>query len=198
MDSNGTVWTLATAAPNAELIVAARLLRHGFKNFVPKLRTRRVHRGRHVETLRAAFPRYLFVSVAPGRWPALLEIAGVTGYVRDADHGPVRVAPEIVDDLIARADAAGVLPEEPKRCPFARGERVIVNGGGLVAGYFGIFQHPVDGEHAVIEQERLGRTVSVKVRLDELGKAERKNKRRRRRRHGRASPRNAAGELVLR
>jgi hypothetical protein len=39
--------------------------------------------------------------------------------------------------------------------------------------------------------------VSVKVRLDELAKAERKNKRRRRRRHGKASPRNAAGELIL-
>ena len=40
--------------------------------------------------------------------------------------------------------------------------------------------------------------MSVKVRLDELAKAERKNKRRRRHRHGKASPRNAAVELVLR
>ena len=78
-----------------------------------------------------------------------------------------------------------------------RGERVQVGGDGLVAGYFGIFRHPVDGEMAVIEQDWLGRVVQVTVRLDELAKAERKNKRRRRRRHGRASPRNANGELII-
>jgi transcription antitermination factor NusG len=198
MEGNGTVWTLATAVPNAELIVAARLLRHGFENFVPKLRAQRVYRGRHVETLRAAFPRYLFVAVAPGRWPALLAIEGVTGYVRDADHGPVRVASNIVDGLIARADAAGVLPEEPKRCPFARGERVLVHRLDTATGHFARFDTALPNGRAVVELDWMGRWCPTEVALDELSKVERKAKRhRRRRRRSTPRPRNAAGELVI-
>jgi hypothetical protein len=102
----------------------------------------------------------------------------------------------VVDELLARAPHE-VLPTPERLCGFRHGERVVVHGAGLVAGYFGIFKHPVDGGYAVIDQDWLGRVVQVKVRLDELTKAERRTKRRRHRRRGRASPRNAADELVL-
>ena len=191
MNDNGSEpaasWILATCAPNTDFAVSERLERRGFVHYVFRVRAQHVRRGKIIDAFRPAFPRYLFAQIPDERWMEFFEqVEGVCGFVRNGDNGPAHIASDIIGGLLARAPN-GVLPEEPKRCPFARGERVIVRGAGLVAGYFGIFQHPVDGEHAVIEQEWLGRSVSVKVRLDELAKAERKNKRRRRRRHGRAS-----------
>lgn len=102
---------------------------------------------------------------ARGRADAQVE--GVAGYIHDGNGGPAHIPPQVVADLIARApDGFLQLPETP--CPFRHGERIMVRGGGLIAAYYGIFQHALDGQHAIIEQEWLGRLVPVTVRLNDL------------------------------
>ena len=118
------------------------------------------------------------------RWDELRSIEGVAGYVRDGDGGPARIPDAVVADLLARAPD-GILQRPEAPCPFRPGERVIVRGDGLVAGYHGIFQNALDSEYAIIEQAWLGRMVSVRVRINELDPAS-EGRRRKKRRHHRA------------
>jgi transcription antitermination factor NusG len=144
-----------------------------------------------------ALGSYVFTRVEPVRGDELRSVPGIRGFVRDrASGGPAQVPDTVVAELLSRAPTE-VLPAPERPCGFRPGERVIVHGSGLIAGHAGVFQQAINGEHAVIEQEWLGRTVSVTVRLDEISKVEKRNKRRRRRRRGKASPRNGNGELIL-
>jgi hypothetical protein len=200
MSSNGNTpsdpWILAIAQPNVELAVSERLERRGFDHHVFRIRTRRVQRGRTIDVELPAFPRYVFARIPDERWGEFFEqIEGVAGYVRASrGGGPAHIPNAVVDALLARAPD-GILQPPEVPCPFRPGERVIVRGRGLAAGYEGRFQHALDGVHAVIEQPWLGRWVTVTVRLDDLERllpVPRKRKRRhhrpKRRRNGSQAP----------
>ena len=152
-------WTLTLA--QAPLAVGKRLTRRGLEHHLFKLKVRRLRRGQMRDEVTPAFGRYVFTRVEPARREELRQVLGVYGFVRDGSGAPAQVSDSVVSELLTRAPSE-ILPTPEQPCGFRHGERVIVHGAGLVAGYFGIFQHPVDDEHAVIEQEWLGRTVSVK------------------------------------
>jgi transcription antitermination factor NusG len=169
MSGNGSApseppWILAIAQPQLELVV---------------MRARRAKRGRVVDIVVPAFSRYVFARVPNERWGEFFDqVEGVVGYVRNGDGGPAHVEPQVIADLLARA-VDGFLPPPETPCPFRAGERVIVRGGGLIAGYYGVFQHALDDRHAVIEQEWLGRMVPVTVRIDDLEHVDRRHAKRR-------------------
>ena len=75
----------------ASRTVAERLVQRDFTHHVFRTRTRRMHRGRLVDVLTPAFPRYLFVIVPDARWDELHSIEGIAGYVRDGAGTPARV-----------------------------------------------------------------------------------------------------------
>jgi transcription antitermination factor NusG len=186
-------WILATAQPNTEFAVSKRLERRSFAHHVFRIRTQRVNRGRMIDVDRAAFPRYIFVRIPAERWVEFFEqVEGVAGYVRNGDGGPAHVSDSVIDGLLARAPN-GLLAQPEAPCAFRLGERVIVRGYGVVAGYEGVFQHALDGVHAIIEQSWLGRQVPVTVRLDDLEhlssrRRSRHHRPKRRRRNGGQAP----------
>ena len=55
-------WAMVVTAPNSEHIVSRELRdRHGIPHHYFKRMTTRVHRGRVIDKLLPAFPRYIFV-----------------------------------------------------------------------------------------------------------------------------------------
>jgi transcription antitermination factor NusG len=180
--SNGSSWILALAAPNTEFLVAERLERRGFCGHVFRIKSRRLRRGRMVDAAAPAFPRYLFVSAADDRWGDLLATEGVTGFVRNGGGGPAHVPDTVIADLLARANGE-TLPVPEARCPFQRGERLIVRGAGVAAGHAAQFEYALGDGLAVVLQEWLGRWVPVTVQLDDLDKLPRRNGKKKRRRH---------------
>jgi hypothetical protein len=83
------------------------------------------------------------------------------------------------------------MSEEPKPCPFAKGERVIVRRLDAVAGHFARFDTALLGGRAVVELDWMGRWCPIEVALDDLDpmqpRGERRPRRRRRRRNGNES-----------
>jgi Transcription termination factor nusG len=98
-----------------------------------------VRRGRLRDDVVPAFTRYVFTRVSDERWGELKEVPGVIGFVRDGDGRPAHVPDAVVEELLARSGGEILTPPE-KPCGFQPGERVIVQGAGLIAGYAGIFK----------------------------------------------------------
>ena len=185
-------FALALCQPNRELAVARSLTRWQFPNHVFTLRTRCVHRGRLVDRLRPAFPRYVFLDPL-GAWHALRTRFGIFDFVRDGER--VATVPDVaLDSLLRSADPQGVLPS-PERLSsrFTPGERVVVHSSDdhRIAGQRAVFRYMVSEYRALVMLEWL--SASVPVEVDErqlMPEMVRKSvlapKRRRRRRRDRA------------
>jgi hypothetical protein len=120
-----------------------------------------------IDAAAPAFPRYAFVSVPDERFGELLQVEGVVGYVRNGNGGPAHVPDAVVAELLARSNGE-TLPTPEARCPFQRGERLIVRDSGVAAGHTARFERPLGGGLAVVLQEWLGRWVPVTVQIDDL------------------------------
>lgn len=191
-------WLLATTRPNAEARVSSKFVDLGVPHHLFRVRKRVAIRGRVVDTLVPAFPRYLFVAVEaetgePIYIPDLEFVDGFAGFVRFGD-----AQPEIVPDgEVARliADSHGdVLAFEP-RSRFHAGDRVRIGGcrAGAVVDQIGVYQDTCEDGRAIILVDWMGRYVPIQLDESDLEeypkpnsklghvKNKRKNKRRRRR-----------------
>ena len=81
-------WPLAVTAPNAEFRVADAFAQLAFPHFLFRTRERIVQRGRVVDRIVVAFPRYIFVFVIDfAMYRIMVEtVRGVIGFVRDGDE----------------------------------------------------------------------------------------------------------------
>lgn len=158
-------WALVMTAPHTERSVSKRLLETGIEHLLVKRRKMRIWRGRKLERLVAAFPRYIFVKVHD-TWEAIRNIIGVVDFVR-IGLKPADISEEVINGLRSRLDRDGVLPVEEKS-RFQFGERIVIRGTRAVSGHEALFQFPLHGGRVCILQEWFGRFMPVEVNEDDL------------------------------
>ncbi len=159
MDTAG--WALAIVCPNTEARVARRLRSVDVEHLIVKRRAVRIWRGRKLEQLRPAFPRYVWMRMATRVWPLMHQISDIMHLV-SGSQGHWRVSDEVIDSLRSRLDRDDVLPIIEK-AKFKFGERVIIRGSRAVSGHEAVFQFNLPNERSVILQEWLGQWVHVEI-----------------------------------
>ena len=183
--------SLAITAPQAEFRVARALEQRAIPHHIFKIRKQLAFRGRPVERILPAFPRYIFLRILfDNIYHHLLEtVSDIQDFLRE--NGAVwRGQQTVLDDILVRADANGFLMIPPPRCRFTPGQQVIVRGESLISGYEARFERQLSEELAIVEQPWLGRMVSVAVKLQDLDPVPDRHQRNKKRRRHRPKRRN--------
>lgn len=110
-------WKLLYTKVRCESWSEANLRNQGFAVLLPRIRSK--------AGFAPLFPRYLFVGHVPGRDTRVLHSTrGVLKVVQFGER-PVRVPPEVIEEVRARMDPFGVvhLPDAPAEPLFDRRER---------------------------------------------------------------------------
>jgi transcription elongation factor/antiterminator RfaH len=113
--SDGERWYAVHTLPFAEARAEGQLHRQGFRTFQPK-RHKTVRHARRLSTVDAPFfPRYLFIvlDLARHQWRSVNGTFGVSRLVMRGDR-PHPVPRQVVEALIATADARGILQFDDK------------------------------------------------------------------------------------
>jgi transcription antitermination factor NusG len=179
-------WSLAVTAPNAERIVSVDLARLSYDHIWFKRRCSAVVRGRVVEQVRPAFPRYVFVR-AEQSWAVLRDVGKVLGLVSFGEHVAILSQP-IIDQLRNRCEGSDIFPDEPIPEPFTRGDRVIITGYGPVSGHQAIYEQITEHGKLRLSFDWFGRLVPIDVDSRDVSgivSAPKLGKRKRRSRKGR-------------
>lgn len=154
-------WTLAVTPPNAEHLVTEDLRRLSFSHIYFKRRASAVYRGRVIERILPAFPRYIFVHTS-ACWDVLRDAGRVMGLVMFG--GEIGVVPgHVLDHLVARCGGTDFLPAEEIPEPFQRGDRVMVTGYGPASGHQAVYQGVGDDGRLRLEFDWMGRFVPIDV-----------------------------------
>jgi len=187
-------WALAITAPRAEFKVAEALREREIDHHLFKIREIVARRGRLIERVAAAFPRYVFIATN-GLHLLFDQVHDIIDYARDNANQIWRGDQHVLSEILARTDAEGFLPIQEIPCAFRLGEHVIVRGDNIITGYQAVFQRSIGNARAIVEQQWLGRYVPIVVQicdLEALTERRRKKKRRhhrsRRKNQGKAAP----------
>ena len=154
-------WSLAVTAPNAERIVSSDLSRLSYDHIWFKRRCSAVVRGRIIEQIRPAFPRYVFIQ-SHQSWDILRDVVKVLGIVAFGEQLALIHQP-VIDQLIVRCDGSDVFPPEEIPEPFHRGDRVFIGGYGPVAGHEAIYEQIADHGKLRLSFDWFGRLVPIDV-----------------------------------
>jgi transcriptional antiterminator RfaH len=118
-------WCAARLMPQREAVATQCLALAGFETYLPRLRERRVVRGRRVEVSPPLFPGYLFILVGLRWWDARWAW-GVSALIMDGAR-PARVPDAVINEIRSR-ERSGLI-ELPRPRGLQRGDRVkIVRG----------------------------------------------------------------------
>src|SRR5262245_52146965 len=113
-------WAACRLQPNSTALALHCLTLQGYEVYCPRLRERRVPRGRRVEVLLPLFPGYIFLRVVTGWWQARWT-PGTCGLVMDGET-PAKVPDAVIAEIRSR-ERKGAIELQPKLRP---GERVRV------------------------------------------------------------------------
>ena len=151
-------WAAAQLQPQRDQLALHCLKIFGFETYAPRLRERRIVRGRKVVKTPLLFPRYAFVLIEL-QWSQAQYSPGVTRLVMDG-FVPAVVPDAVVTSLKAR-EVNGLieLPPPPR---FRRGERVRVLHGPL-AGQVGLFAGMKPRERVAVLLTLLGSSRRVEL-----------------------------------
>jgi transcriptional antiterminator RfaH len=133
-------WCAARLMPRREVLATQCLGLAGFETYLPRLRERRVVRGRRVEVSPPLFPGYCFVLIVL-QWHGVRWCPGVASLIMDGVR-PARVPDSVIAEIRAR-EVAGLV-ELPKPPALRRGDHVrVVHGpfAGLAGLYAGMKPH---------------------------------------------------------
>ena len=118
-------WCAARLMPKREAVATQCLALAGFETYLPRLRERRVIRGRRVEVSPPLFPCYLFIWIEV-QWSRARWAPGVASLIMAGD-GPARVPDSVIAEIRSRERNGLVELARPPR--FRRGDHVrIVRG----------------------------------------------------------------------
>jgi transcriptional antiterminator RfaH len=157
-------WYAVQTQSFAEERASRHLAAQGFEVFLPCYRKQRRH-ARRIDYVKAPlFPRYLFV--APGSAGSRMHsVNGTIGVVRLVATGdrPVSVARGVVEELMCRRDADGLIPLG-RNSALAPGDAVRVTHSAF-AMTLGLMEGFSDADRVTILLDLMGR--KVRVVLDE-------------------------------
>ena len=131
-------WAAARLQPHREQLALNSLKLSGFETYFPRIRERRLVRGRKVLVTPPLFPGYAFIAIEL-QWHAARWSPGVLSLVMDGDR-PSRVPDGDIADLRARERGGFVvLPKQSKSTSgFHPGDRLRVRSGPFT-GCFGLY-----------------------------------------------------------
>ena len=115
-------WACARLESRREALATHCLALAGFTVYLPRLRERRLVRGRRIEVSPPLFPGYAFVAIAL-QWHGARWCAGVRDLIMDG-AAPARVPDGVIAEI--RARERGGLVELPKSQLFRTGDRLRV------------------------------------------------------------------------
>lgn len=159
-------WFVVQLKPNAEAIAKRNLLRQGIQIFAPFEEVTARKAGKLVQSRRALFPGYLFVSFDPAdiRWRAVNSTMGVCRLVRFAEDRPAPVPPELISSLMQRCDPSGRLL--PPQC--LQGGATVRVTQGPFADFIGTVEQIAPEQRIWVLLDVLGKNTRVAIRPADL------------------------------
>jgi transcriptional antiterminator RfaH len=147
-----TFWACAQLEGNRERLALHCLKLGGFTTYSPRLRERRLVKGRQITVTLPLFPRYAFVWIEL-QWHAARWCPGVIRLVLDGDK-PAKVPDTVIDDL-KRRERNGLI-ELPPPPGLQRSDRVRIVRGAF-AGQLALFDGMRPRERVAVLLQILGR-----------------------------------------
>jgi transcription antitermination factor NusG len=150
--------------PNAEGAVSALLSARAIEHHVFRIKRNVIKRGRVVDVLPPAFPRYIFIQNQDCS-RVRNEITDVVGLVRFGDNFPEEMTEDVVDGLRARCyqDSDILTVDVPDSTRFKLGDWVDVIGVGSAFGHHGLYQYALPLGRACVWFDWMGQMVPVDV-----------------------------------
>jgi transcriptional antiterminator RfaH len=127
-------WAVSRLALKHERLALHCLGLAGYEVYLPRLRERRIVRGRRVEVTPPLFPGYLFLRIEL-QWSAARWAPGTLGLIMNGE-GPAHVSDAVVAELRARERRGAIELARPPQ--FRCGDRVRILQGPL-QGHLGIY-----------------------------------------------------------
>jgi transcriptional antiterminator RfaH len=144
-------WAAAQLKSQQEKLALHCLALAGFQTYLPRLRERRVRRGKRIEVTPPLFPGYAFVAIEL-QWVQASYAPGVIRLVLDGDR-PARVPDRIIAELRGR-ERNGLI-ELPKPRGLSSGDPVRVLHGPF-AGRLALYQGQAPHERVAVLLSLLG------------------------------------------
>ena len=90
-------WYLVHTKPRQENLAQENLERQGYETYLPRIYQTRRRNGRHVKTIEAFFPRYLFIHLdsETDNWAPIRSTIGVSKMIR-FDGIPAMVPEQLI------------------------------------------------------------------------------------------------------
>jgi transcriptional antiterminator RfaH len=154
-------WACARLVPHQERLALFHLERIGFATYLPRLRERRISRGRRIVVTPPLFPGYCFLTIET-QWHAARWSIGILGLIMDGLR-PARVPDDVISEI--RARERGGLVELPKPPGPKLGDRVRVLVGPL-QGQLGLYAGQRPHERVLVLLALLGGQQRVELPKD--------------------------------
>ena len=149
-------WCAARLQPHREALALHCLALNGYETYYPRLRDRRIRRGRRVELRPPLFPGYCFIAVEL-QWHAARWTAGVINLIMDGT-GPARVPDSVIEEIRGR-EVGGLIELAPPPA-LRRGARVRILHGPFT-GHLAIFADSKPRERVEVLLQLLGSAQKV-------------------------------------
>jgi len=165
MSSNRS-WYLVYTKPRQENLAEENLARQGYETYLPRIYQTRRRNGRHVKTIEAFFPRYLFIKLntETDNWAPIRSTIGVSKMVR-FDGIPAVVPEPLIQALQSNDDTDGI--QNLLQKDLKRGDKVTIIDGPL-AGYEGIYQQQNSAERVAVLVDLVGKNTLLNISVHDL------------------------------
>ncbi len=159
-------WFVVQLKPNAEAIAKRNLLRQGMQIFAPFEEVTARKARKLIQTCKALFPGYLFVSFDQEtvRWRTVNSTLGVNRLVSFAEDRPAQVPLGLISSLMRRCDRSGKLL--PPR--FLHGGDVVRITNGPFADFIGTVEQIAPDQRIWVLLDILGKNTRVAIRSADL------------------------------
>ncbi len=151
-------WAVAQTEPQREHVALKNLEREKFENYLPRIKSTVVVRGKKVDRIAPLFPGYIFVFIVD-RWYAVMNTIGITRMLLWGDR-PAQLSGQVIAEIRKREVHGFVkLPAPPR---LRRGQSVRVIRGNF-EGKLGIYEGMGPHVRERVLLDLLGRMVRVEI-----------------------------------
>lgn len=164
--SRNRSWYLVYTKPRQENLAQENLERQGYVTYLPRIYQARRRNGRHIKTIEAFFPRYLFIKLdtETDNWAPIRSTIGVSKMVR-FDGIPAVVPEQLIQSLQSNDDEDGIQNLVQKN--LIRGDKVTIIDGPL-AGYQGIYQQQNSAERVAVLVDLVGKNTLLNISVHDV------------------------------